>query len=114
MNEDLKEQVSAIVKKAVNIAEQTGEFVIEQAPDLIREFIMFHRVEETAYILLSLLSMYLIYYISKIVVKITNNSVDYLINVLSIVPIAAFIVCLSDFIKVWVAPKLFLIEYFLK
>ena len=114
MNENLEKQLSAIIEKAVSIAEQTGEFVIEQAPDLLREFIIFHRVEKTTYILLSLLLISLIYYISKRIVKANDDEYNYIINVFSVVPVGAFFCHFSDFIKVWAAPKLYLIEYFLK
>ena len=41
MNE-LEKQLSKLVEKGIEVAEQTGNFVIEQAPDLLQEFFRWH------------------------------------------------------------------------
>src|SRR5690625_6864055 len=39
---DLEAQLAKVVEKSLEVAERTGEFVIEQAPELLREFYMWH------------------------------------------------------------------------
>lgn len=35
----LEEQLSVMIEKAINLAEQTGHFVLDQAPDIIQQFL---------------------------------------------------------------------------
>ena len=114
MNENLEKQLALIIEKAISVAEKTGEFAMEQAPDLLREFILFHRIEKTTYVVLPIILTYVVYKVSCHLVKKSNNEAIYTINTLSIFPLALTAFFLSDFIKVWIAPKLFLIEYFIK
>ena len=38
----LEQQLGTILEKALNVAEKTGDFVLEQAPQLLQEFYMWH------------------------------------------------------------------------
>ena len=54
MNNKLEEQLSKVVEKSIGLAEKTGEFVIEQAPQLLQEFYNWHIAESIIYLLLGL------------------------------------------------------------
>ena len=41
MNE-LEKQLAKVIEKAIQVAEETGQFVIDQAPDLLQEFYKWH------------------------------------------------------------------------
>ena len=56
------EQLAEILKKGLEAAEKTGNFVVEQAPDLIQQLIVWKTCE---YILLILISVGLILSIKK-------------------------------------------------
>ena len=114
MNENLEKQLALIIEKAISVAEKTGEFAMEQAPDLLREFILFHRIEKTIYVVLPIILTYAIFKLSCHIVKKTDDEEFYMYNALSVLLLIVTIANLSDFIKVWIAPKLFLIEYFIK
>lgn len=40
--ETLEETLKTILEKSVTLAEKSGEFVLEQAPDLLQQFFMWH------------------------------------------------------------------------
>tara|TARA_R110002051_G_scaffold308116_1_gene379538 strand:- start:26256 stop:26699 length:444 start_codon:yes stop_codon:yes gene_type:complete len=42
MNENLNDQLAKLLEKSISIAEKTGEFVIDQAPELLQEFYTWH------------------------------------------------------------------------
>lgn len=54
MNEQLEQQVSKVIEKALEVAESTGNFVIEQAPLLLQEFYMWHIVKFSIWILIAI------------------------------------------------------------
>ena len=131
----MKEQLKELVKEALEIAEKTGEFVIEQAPLLLQEFYMWEISKSVFFILLSVLiflfgrytpHLYLEkydkekkkYYYSKFFSRGGYNedtSSAFLCFVLSLIfSIVLFFHYSYNLIFISVAPKLYLIEYFLK
>lgn len=50
---ELESQLSVVIEKAIKVAEKTGEFVIEQAPLLLQEFYKWHIAKSVMFILLS-------------------------------------------------------------
>ena len=54
MNE-LENTLNEILKKALEVAEKTGEFAIEQAPLLLQEFYMWHITESIILCLVGLI-----------------------------------------------------------
>jgi len=113
MNE-LEKQLAEILEKALAVAEQTGEFVIEQAPLLLQEFYRWHIAKYSLGIFLSLVSFVLIYKFSKFMVKRTEDESAILINGLSTFPLITITAFIYKLLFILVAPKLYLIEYFLK
>lgn len=121
MNENLEKQLAKVVEKAIEAAERTGEFVVEQAPDLLREFYTWHTTRLCISVVLCLLLLIGILFWLRYVVK---NS-DYLrrkdldmphimgIALCGIPVIGTLIVQGFSLIKILVAPKLYLIEYFI-
>ena len=131
----MKEQLSELVKKALEIAEKTGEFVIEQAPLVLQEFYMWEISKSIFFILLSVLiflfgrytpHIYLEkydiekkrYFYSKFFGRggeDTEVGFASVFLILCIVfSIALFIYYSYNLIFISVAPKLYLIKYFLK
>lgn len=133
MNENLENQLAKVVEKSLSIAEKTGEFVIEQAPDLLREFYAWHITSSALGVLLGVFLMILGFNIFKLW---TNKykegeKVDYMYSVfmgrigesLSIYMPFVFlnlfgiiILCFNLFslLKILIAPKIYLIEYFIR
>lgn len=122
-----------VVEKALNVAEKTGEFVIEQAPLLLQEFYNWHIAKNSLGIIFGLILMYIGFNIRKIWGKKvdSNYSPDWNEVVIKgyaseevstwttiiIGNIFGFVLLcksLYNLIFLLTAPKLFLIEYFIK
>ena len=121
------------VEKALELAEKTGNFVIEQAPDLLQQFYNWHLAKAIIGCVIGLLIMIIGYNIRKLWGKKIDKDYDagwdevviggYVSEEVStwvtiiIGLIGGFItlaVNLYNLVFILVAPKLYLIEYFVK
>jgi hypothetical protein len=114
----LNQQLSTILEKALNVAEKSGEFVINQAPLLLQEFYRWHIVSHTmgAFIFLTTLIPF-IYFFKKAKWVSEPNFIDFMAIIFGIGSSATIIASAINVYKlvfILVAPKLYLIEYFLK
>lgn len=131
--EELEKTLITILQKALVVAEQTGEFVIEQAPILLQEFYSWHIAKNV----LSLLLFPTIYFISYKVFKyfgekekdnyktnkIFNRYYDWedvwpvfgiaAIIILGFVAVVKIFISIYNIVFIYVAPKIYLIEYFM-
>lgn len=132
--DNMDDALVKILNGAMNLAQQTGEFVVEQGGDILKQFFMWKIAENVFYVVLGLLLLFIPYFIFK---KLgCDNKADtgdsyYAVKVLGkyysqplgiagfifgvCLPVIAglimFCTCLFDLIYVIVAPKLYLIEY---
>jgi hypothetical protein len=115
------EIISVVIKKALTVAEKTGEFAIEQAPILLQEFYNWHICANIFYIVLGLVLIIFGIWLSLKVKK--YKDVNYIIDepgpffALFIPALIGLLVALPsiyDLIFILTAPKLYLIEYFIK
>ena len=126
MNAETDKQIAEILKKGLEVAEKSGNFVIEQAPDLVKQLITYKTVETSIYVLIEITLMYLIFRYFKYLYKKNNEDSDFIyenefhiggiiINfVLSIFCFFAFIGDVSILIQLIFAPKIYLLEYIAK
>jgi len=133
MNEELEKQLATILEKALNVAEQTGEFVLEQAPQLLQEFYMWH----TAKYILGVIAGIALIIIARVVINFWSKKYDEAEGVdwdeckmfgrvgdqfgmivpyviITFVGLTVFCINTYNLIFITVAPKLYLIEYFMK
>ena len=119
------EVLAEVVKKALTVAEKTGEFAIEQAPLLLKEFYAWHITKESLGVLLSSILLFIVYRLYKKLKKYQNEESLDLADAEYFFPLVGIycgflffaitlIVDLYDLIFILVAPKLYLIEYFVK
>ena len=127
------EVLSEVVKKALIVAEKTGEFAIEQAPLLLKEFYSWHIAKNSLGILLGILTIILGYNLRKLWAKKVDENYDkdwgevvingyasegfttWLTIILSsCFGLALLIKSTYSLVFILVAPKLYLIEYFIK
>lgn len=114
--------LNEVVKRALEVAEKTGEFVIEQAPDLLREFYAWHTYSSIFWMVVSLVVVFLLYGKVKTAVKnfysLDEEITDVLIAVIGGASFLgftiAFFVNAYNLIFILSAPKLYLIEYFIR
>ena len=142
---ELEEQLAEIVKKAVEVAEKTGEFAIEQAPLLLQEFYMWHIVQALLCIGIGIIILFISKSIrdligrksiftyvkdkgyscerevsaEKIGEKYYHSNEYYIISiVIKYIALGIFttifFIHLYTILFIIIAPKLYLIEYFIK
>ena len=126
MNETDK-QLAEILKKGLETAEKTGNFIVEQAPDLIRQLLIWKTVEYSVYVILGIsLIIYFYRWTKKVSKEMKENEDDFedyfmdsfaniliAIGQLSLLIIGIILIAenLQDLIQIVFAPKIYLIEY---
>lgn len=116
--EKTETQLSGLVEKAIEVAEKTGEFAIEQAPLLLKEFYAWHLISNIMGVILCLIiivSFIVLFKKTKFEYIETFNEI--LCIILGVSSISSFIfLCINiyNIVFILVAPKLYLIEYFIK
>lgn len=133
MNPELEKQLVILLSKAMEGAEKTGQFVIDQAPDLLKEFYMWH-LSINIFTIFTCLVLIFIYYMFGKGISQKEEDVYYDVNVFGrwfdadrgetvtmfIIGMLGLIIILPlilssilNIIQIIVTPKLFLIEYIL-
>lgn len=124
------EVLSEIAKKALIAAEKTGDFVIEQAPILLQEFYTWHIWSDVFFILFGITLIVFAIRLPYIWLSKEKSNFDYKyfnrygddeIIGAWIVCVSGFIIgfvvilrCVYDLTYIICAPKLYLIDYFIK
>ena len=126
MNTETDKQIAEILKKGLEVAEKSGNFVIEQAPDLVKQLITYKTVETSIYVLIEITLMYLIFRYFKYLYKKKNEGSDFIFydefqitvmlitSLMGIFLFFAFIGDVSILIQLIFAPKIYLLEYIAK
>ena len=126
MNSETDKQIAEILKKGLEVAEKSGNFVIEQAPDLVKQLITYKTVETSIYVLIEITLMYLIFRYFKYLYKKNNEDSDFIFDyefhitgmvitsLIGIFLFFAFINDISNLIQLIFAPKIYLLEYIAK
>ena len=126
MNETDK-QLAEILKKGLETAEKTGNFIVEQAPGLIRQLLIWKTVEYSVYVILGIsLIIYFYRWTKKVSREMKENEDDFedyfmdsfaniliTIGQLSLLITGIILIAenLQDLIQIVFAPKIYLIEY---
>lgn len=141
--EELENKLLEVLKKSLELAEKTGEFAIDQAPLLLQEFYNWH-IAESVFMIITFLGVMGLFRIwSKLTgfnekdipsngryIKKPNgryyladhsyddDSEQYAfcqaMKVVSLLPLIGVAYWLSNLLHIIIAPKLYLIEYFIK
>lgn len=126
MNETDK-QLAEILKKGLETAEKTGNFIVEQAPDLIKQLLIWKTVEYSIYVIMGI-SLIIYFYrwtkkVSKEMKENEDDFEDYFMDSVSsiFIAIGQMIILivgvllisenLHSLIQIVFAPKIYLIEY---
>ena len=123
MNAETDKQIAEIIKKGLEAAEKSENFVIEQAPDLVKQLITYKTVETSICVLIEITLMYLIFRYFKYLYKKNNEDSDFIsdnefhiigmiiTSLMGIFLFFAFITDISNLIQLIFAPKIYLLEY---
>ena len=115
----LEEQLSVILEKSLNIAEKSGEFIIEQAPLLLQEFYQWHTASHIMKSLLFLITLipFIVFYKKADWGSYENGFSEIMSISFGVFSVCTIIISIFNIYKlvfITVAPKLYLIEYFVK
>jgi len=121
MNENLENQLALALAKALELAEQTGEFALENAPEILRQFFLWHTIDNIIGIFVSLIISFASYKMIVFFGRKEEWDYDELSVVLSstsgamglLFGFILFFYDLAMLIKITVTPELYLIEYFI-
>jgi len=145
MNDELKNQLAKAVEKGIALAEKTGEFVIDQVPDLVHQFLLWHAIDYSVWLVVGLILLVGVNLLTKQigVKQIPEHDADkqhryiyrlgryfkkeyeydtlpnslflsFFIRVMGYVLVFSMIIQnVLGLLKIWIAPKIYLIEYFI-
>lgn len=113
--EYLQRQLVDMIELAKSTGTNAVEFVQAQAPDLVRQIIVWEIVSDVALILMCITIMLVLYKLTSKGVKNDWESLPFIIGfgdiVIGVASFATLIMSAGGLIKAVFAPKLFLIEY---
>ncbi len=119
------EVLADVVKKALTVAEKTGNFAIEQAPLLLQEFYAWH-ITKCILTLIMWIIFFIICYVGLRKIKkygkdenLDMSDAEYFFPIVfsylgALISIGFLFASIYDLVFILVAPKLYLIEYFIK
>lgn len=122
MNEQLKTQLSQFLGSILTGLEKGAGFVIEQAPDVVREYVLLCRVEYTFYVVTSLLlilaAIKWVPVLADRAVKVENEIEEVTCGITAavlggsgLISIFVFLHSISPMLKAWFAPRILVIEW---
>ena len=111
----LEETLQPYIEKALKGLEEGTEFIIDQAPELVQQFYIYHWWSNFIAIIIGVIL--LIYGIIGMKIGFKDDDMPNALNLTGVIStlISLIIIALHlmPFIKICVAPKLYLIEYFI-
>jgi hypothetical protein len=119
---DLTDRATRLLDYLETSVEKGGDFLSEQAPEVVRELILYHRVLHTSYVVAAIVVIFVsMFAFWKMVIPESRKSFmdqnDAIImvggSICFLVLVATFIVLLihtSLCLKVWLAPRVFILE----
>lgn len=134
MNENLEKALEQFMLKAIEGAEQAGAFMSEQLPEVVQQALTWYMIDSVIgcfvgifLILLGALGCYGLYWYDKVFWKKKNTNknysscLDYESGYIFVyvfggiiggcVILAGFLHINLDWLKIWITPKLWLVEY---
>jgi hypothetical protein len=106
------------VATMTELLQSAKDFTLEQAPDVLRQLVAYERAITIFYVASCLLGAIALAFGTKQLLRHGDDLGDaagaalLFLLVGELVVVIMFFHNVSDFLKVWVAPKVFLIEYF--
>lgn len=115
---EIESQLAPIISKAIEAAEKTGDFVIEQAPLVLQEFYAWYTMKFILSIIFTFLGVVLFGLITRWIWKQDSDDgghyiVGFFIGIVPAITLLGIMISsIYDLIFITTAPRLYLIEYF--
>jgi uncharacterized membrane protein len=126
----MKEQLGRILKYLIDSVESTGNFVLQQAPDVVQQYVLYQRCLKTLFVVLSIVAFLAaigcLLSLRKYLKRVTKNwelKAENTAAFESVAPrlgaatvfvgfgIGLFANNIQECILAWVAPKVLILEY---
>ena len=122
MSPETDKQIANILSKALEMAERTGTFIIDQTVDVLQQLVLwricFHSLRIVLFAGLIFAAYKMIKYLNALVIEHDEDTYivafifGYIISVIVIVfSLIALWIHIEDLVQLLVAPKVYLIEY---
>jgi len=122
MNEQLQEALAELLGKANNGIDTAGDFLASELPDVIQQLLMWHGVKSFIISLICILTPFIIYKISVKIARLTWMAdggdpwgYPHVIVPTGVIGGIALVACTANinltWLQIWIAPKVWLIEY---
>lgn len=122
MNEQLQEALAELLGKANNGIDTAGDFLASELPEVIQQLLMWHGVKSFIVSLICILAPFIIYKVSAKIARLTWQADDadmwdypHVIIPTGVIGGFALIMCTANinltWLQIWIAPKVWLIEY---
>lgn len=119
MNEELQNSLAELIAKSVQTAESAKSFLLSEMPEVVQQLLTWKLAEGFLRFSISIAAIISIVFISKVMVrKVVYQSENNKEPVALFLIVPAFILLLLsvemfslEWIQVWLAPKVYLIEY---
>lgn len=111
-----EEVLATVLQKAMEVAEKTGDFVTEQAPDVVQQMLVWKFAQALVVglvcAIVSFTCAYLVYRVARAERLEEWHDPATVASMLFGIP-ASFVMvsCLLEALQIWLAPKVYLIEY---
>jgi hypothetical protein len=116
-NSETDKALANAIQKGLQLAETTGEFVVEQASDLVQQFITYRIIHESIWT--GVLVIFLVLCAWCTVESFKENEGDFNnlatlgLTIITVLTFFGVIIKTIELLKVIVAPKIYIIEYFI-
>ena len=117
-NSKADEVLAQVLEKALEVAEKTGEFVTDHAPEVIQQLLAWKFAEAViVFVLTSLLLGIFAYGIYAAIKNNENYEADWVPAIFTlsvvggVVALMFWCMALMNMVMIWVAPKVYLLEY---
>lgn len=119
MNEQAQKILVDLLQKASNGIDSAVSFSQAQIPDVIQQLLMWHVVSSAAIQVACVLGIIILCWLAVKVARVMSKNIDDIdfmmvihCAIAVIIIILLIVICFHfDWLKIWLAPKLYLIEY---
>lgn len=112
MNEQLNEALTKLIEKALSGIDAAGDFMAGEVPEVINQLLVWHAVESFIHMIFGLILIFApIIFSVKYWKKIEDACAEPFLTLIIFPAIIGSVVFDMDWLKILIAPKIYLLEY---
>jgi hypothetical protein len=112
----IEEKLVSAIEKGISAAEKTGDFVLDNAPGLIKQFIIWRYARNIGVLLFSALCLYGMYLFLPFIYNESEGTFGAIIfAIIALVASVFFAIdAIFELMKLIIAPKIYIIDYYIQ